>query len=162
MFVVKAVCHYCRAWLHGFIDTKATAHPMIYAFGPGTRFQSNAIDAPLRRHRHYGRFTMDMVAATGKGEVPAPEQELRGAQELGGMKKDRDRKSLAHAVVGCLALFLIWPINVLVASFFKGLKWHLGVSGLVMTMLIVSFGLGIAGSGQYQRVSTFPISFKCP
>jgi hypothetical protein len=97
---------------------------------------------------------MDLVSATGTGGVPVPEKEMRGAQQVdGGLKRDRDRKALAHAVIGCLALFVAWPLNVVVASFFKGLKWHLGVSAFVMGLLVITFGLGIASSGQYHRVS---------
>jgi hypothetical protein len=153
MFVVKAVCHYCRAWPGGSLDISNTAHPMIYAFGPGQRIQSNALDAPLKRHFKYGRFTMDMVAATGKGEVPTPSAELKGVELVGGMKRDHDRKNLAHAVLGCLALFVFWPLNVVVAGFFKRIGIHVGVSIFILAFLVSSYALGIATSAQYNRVS---------
>jgi hypothetical protein len=153
MFVVKAVCRSCRAWPGGFLNTKERAYPMIYAFGPGNRIQSDSLNAPLKRHFKYGHFTMDMVAATGKGGVPAPRTELKGVELQGDMTRDHDRANLAHAVMGCLAIFLFWPINVVVAGFFKKIKIHIVISVFTMVFLVISYGLGIATSGEYNRVS---------
>ena len=153
MFVVKAVCRSCRAWPGDFLNTKERAYPMIYAFGPGNRIQSDSLNAPLKRHFKYGHFTMDMVAATGKGGVPAPRTELKGVELQGDMTRDHDRANLAHAVMGCLAIFLFWPINVVVAGFFKKIKIHIVISVFTMVFLVISYGLGIATSGEYNRVS---------
>jgi hypothetical protein len=154
MFVVKARCKFCRAWPGGSIDTTNTVHPMIYAFGHGHLIQSNSPSAGLRRHIRYGHFTMDMVAATGKGEVPPPQASLEGVVLQGGMTRDHDRANLAHAVMGCLALFVLWPINVILAGFFKKIGIHIGMSIFIVVFLISSYGLGISTSGQFNRVSS--------
>ncbi|KAF2469343.1 CBD9-like protein [Lindgomyces ingoldianus] len=155
MFVLKAVCHNCRVWPGGFIDVKTTVHPMIYAFGPGNRLQSNGLNAPLKRHIRYGKFTMDMLVATGKGEVPTASTALNGVQLKGGMVRDHDRMNLAHAVLGCLALFVLWPLNLIFAGFVKRIGIHVGISVFIIVFLIIAYALGIATSGEYNRSKTF-------
>ena len=153
LFVLRARCSNCRVWTAGFLDASSTQHPMTFAFGPATRLQSNDKAAPLKRHARYGTFTMDMVAATGAGAgVPLPEGQLKGVQ-AGRLVKDGDAKDRAHAVVGCVALFVLWPVNVVLAGFFKNIRIHVGFSVGIMGFLVVAFGLGIATSGQYIRVS---------
>jgi hypothetical protein len=153
MFVLKAVCRNCRVWLNGFIDTDTTAHPMIYAFGPGNALQSDSLSAPLKRHIRYGKFTMDMKAATGKGGVPAASEAMGGVEMVGSMKKDHDRANLAHAVLGSLALFVLWPLNVVLAGFFRRIGIHVGMSVGILVFLVIAYGLGISTSGEYNRVS---------
>jgi hypothetical protein len=105
---------------------------------------------------------MDMLAATGNSSVPEPSATASGVQVLGGMTKDRDRKNLAHAIVGCLALFVLWPLNVLLAGFLKRIGVHVGVSVFILVFLVVSYGLGIATSGEYNRVSFLIPSHPIP
>jgi hypothetical protein len=149
MLLLKAVCHNCR----DFMDVKAVSQPMMYAFGHATRLYSNSQTANLKRHIRYGHFTMDMVAATGAGGVPAKNEVDSGIKMMGGMTRDHDRANLAHAVIGCLALFVIWPLNVLFAGFFKNIRIHIGISVVIMVFLVVAYALGISTSAQFNRVS---------
>jgi hypothetical protein len=149
MLILKAVCHNCR----DFFDPKATAQPMMYAFGPGARLNSDSQSANLKRHIRYGHFTMNMVAATSVGGVPAKTNAKNGVEMEGEMVRDHDRANLAHAIIGCLALFVIWPLNVLFAGFFKNIRIHVGVSVVIMVFLIVAYALGISTSAQFNRVS---------
>ncbi|KAH9861639.1 hypothetical protein J1614_011391 [Plenodomus biglobosus] len=149
--ILAARCRNCRVWPNGFLDVTSQTQPMIYAFGPGNRLQSNSPRADLKRHIRYGKFTMDMLAATGTGGVPAQSRAQNGVNVTRGMTKDSDRKKLAHAVVGCIALFVLWPLNVIVAGFFRNIKIHGGMSGLILTCLIIAYALGITTSGQYNR-----------
>jgi hypothetical protein len=153
MLVLKAVCHNCLTWPGGKLDKEAKEHPMIYAFGHGTRLYSDSKSANLKRHIRYGHFTMDMVAATGTGGVPAKSSAISGVKMVGEMVRDHDRANLAHAVIGCLALFVIWPLNVLFAGFFKNIRIHIGVSIIVMAFLVTAYALGISTSSQFNRVS---------
>ncbi|KAF2867456.1 hypothetical protein BDV95DRAFT_598122 [Massariosphaeria phaeospora] len=155
MFVVRAVCRNCRVWRGGAIDINNAAHPMIYAFGHGNALQSDALDAPLKRHIRYGRFAMNMLLATGKGEVPSATKALSGVELKGDMTRDHDRANLAHAVIGSLALFVLWPLNVIFAGFFRNIKIHVGVSILIMAFLITAYGLGISTSSQFNRTKSF-------
>jgi hypothetical protein len=152
MFVLEAVCRNCRVWPNGFIDIESTAHSMIYAFGPGNVLQSDSADAPLKRHIRYGKFTMDMKAATGKGGVPAASEAMGGVEMVGGMTRDHDRANLAHAVLGSLALFVLWPLNVVLAGFFRRIGIHVGMSVGILVFLVISYALGIWTSGEYNRV----------
>lgn len=154
MLIVKAVCRNCRTWEGGELDLKSKKQEMIYAFGHGNRLNSDSQEANLKRHIRYGHFEMDMLTATGVGGVPAPSQALNGVRMQGDMVRDHDRANLAHAIMGCLALFVIWPLNVLVAGFFKNIKIHIGLTVGVMAFLVISYGLGISTSAQYNRVST--------
>jgi MFS superfamily sulfate permease-like transporter len=102
---------------------------------------------------------MNMATATGPGDVPAKSNALNGVSMVGDMTRDHDRANLAHAVIGCLALFLLWPLNVLLVGFFKNIKIHVVFSVLIMVFLVVSYVLGGITSAQYNRVShSSPVS----
>ena len=132
---------------------------MIYAFGPGNRLQSDDRSVSLKRHTRYGKFDMNMVAATGKGGVPAAYANLNGVVLREGPVKDHHRKSLANSALGCVALFVLWPLNVLFAGFLRNIRIHVGLSVFIMAFLVTSFGLGISLSSEFNRVSlTFPHS----
>ena len=96
---------------------------------------------------------MNMLAATGEGGVPSKSNAMSGVQVVGSMVKDHDRANLAHAIVGCLALFVLWPLNVIFAGFFKNIRIHVGVSVVVMAFLLVAYTLGGVTSAQFNRVS---------
>ncbi|KAK1917997.1 hypothetical protein P3342_000715 [Pyrenophora teres f. teres] len=151
MLILRAQCSNCRS----YIDTKSTAQPMIYAFGKAQNLRSNSPSAHLQRHIQYGHFTMDMTAATGAGGVPAPSNALNGVGAMTGMVRDHDRANLAHTILGCLAIFLLWPLNVLVVAFFKNIKIHIVLSALIMVFLLVSFVLGGVTSSQYSQSKAF-------
>jgi MFS superfamily sulfate permease-like transporter len=128
---------------------------MIYAFGNAQDLMSDSPSADLKRHVRYGHFTMDMVSATGVGGVPAKSNAVDGVS-MRDMTRDHDRANLAHAVVGCLALFVLWPLNVLVAGFLKNFRIHVCVSGVLLVFLVVSYALGGVTSMEYNRVSPIP------
>ncbi|KAF2134777.1 iron reductase domain protein [Dothidotthia symphoricarpi CBS 119687] len=155
MFVFQARCSNCRSWLEGSLDVKNEAHPMIYAFGNAHLLQSNSQHANLKRHIRYGHFTMDMVAATGTGGVPTKSNAMNGVKLQGDMTRDHDRSNLAHAIIGCLALFVLWPLNIIFAGFFKNIKIHVGVSIVMLAFLIVAYALGIHTSYEYNRSKGF-------
>jgi hypothetical protein len=152
MMIARAVCRNCRT----FFDIKDTKQSMMYAFGHGALF-SNSPSASLKRHVRYGHLTMDMAAATGTAGVPAKASRMNGVKEIGAMARDHDRANLAHAIIGCLALFVIWPLNVLFAGFFKNIRIHVGISVVVMVFLVVAYALGISTSAQFNRVSPTPL-----
>ncbi|KAL6710516.1 hypothetical protein ACN47E_008564 [Coniothyrium glycines] len=155
MLVLKARCRNCRVWPKGFLDLQSQAQEMIYAFGDGNMLQSNSPSADLKRHVRYGHFTMDMLSATGMGGVPAQSSAPNGVSMSGGMTRDGDRARLAHAIVGCVALFVIWPLNILLAGFFRNIKIHVCVSALIMVFLIIAYALGISTSAQFNRSKNY-------
>ena len=133
---------------------------MIYAFGSPYPIQSSSQSADLKRHARYGHFTMDLTAATGTGGVPLKSSANGGVQEQGGMTNDTDRKTLAHAILGCLVLFVVWPLNVFIAGFLRNIKIHVGFSIAMVLPLGITYGLGIGTSNQYNRVSTSTHHFR--
>lgn len=153
MMILHARCSDCRVWPNGFLDATSPNQPMIYAFGSAYALQSSSPSADLKRHVRYGHFTMDMTAATGTGGVPLKSSASNGVQMQGGLTKDMDRKTLAHALLGSLVLFVVWPLNVLIAGFLKNIRIHVGFSVTVVVCLGVVYGLGISTSNQYNRVS---------
>lgn len=153
VMILHARCSDCRVWPNGFLDATAPHQPMIYAFGARYALQSSSSSANLKRHVRYGHFTMDMTAATGTGGIPLKSNASSGVEELGAMTKDMDRKTLAHAISGCIVLFVVWPLNVLIAGFMKNVRIHVGFSMAVVLALGVVYGLGISTSNQYNRVS---------
>ena len=157
LFILRAVCRNCRSWPGGSIDENSTQQPMIYAFGPGNILQSNSPSADLKRHVRYGKFTMDMVAATGVGEVPPRSQANNGVTTTQGLTKDHDRANRAHSVMGCIAIFVLWPINILFAGFLRNIRIHIGMSIFLVVFLAISFVLGIITSHEYNRVSPLHI-----
>lgn len=159
MMVLHARCSDCRVWPNGFLDATSPQQPMIYAFGGPYPLQSSSQSSDLKRHVRYGYFTMDLTAATGTGGVPLKSSANAGVQQEGGMTKDTDRKTLAHAILGCLVLFVVWPLNVLIAGFMRNIRVHVGFSITMVLSLGVALGLGISTSNQYNRVSP-PHSFR--
>ncbi|RAR10632.1 iron reductase domain protein [Stemphylium lycopersici] len=151
MLVLRARCSNCRAYM----DTETEAQAMIYAFGHGQNLMDDSPAANLERHIRYGRFSMDMRTATGAGGVPPETKAENGVSMLGDMVRDHDRANLAHAIVGCVALFVLWPVNMVAVAFFKNVKVHVGVSVLVFAFLGVSFGLGGVVSGEFNRIMAF-------
>jgi hypothetical protein len=125
---------------------------MSYAFGPARGVLGGGPDAGLRRHDRFGRFTMDLRAATGMLGTLGP-SEARGTEILGGAVKDGNRAGVAHAVVGCVGVLGVWPLNVVVRGF-VGRTWAGGaVAGVLGASLGVAYALGIKISGSYVRVS---------
>ncbi|KAI8938286.1 hypothetical protein NX059_005945 [Plenodomus lindquistii] len=156
-FILAFRCSNCLVWPHGYLDTNSHSQPMIYAFGPGNKLQSDSPAANLKRHIRYGKFSMNMLAATGKGGVPVQTRAQNGVVVPDeGMVKDRDGKKLAHAVLGCVALFVLWPLHVIVAGFFKNMRlWHGCVSVVLGVCLVVAYALGIESSGEFNRSKSF-------
>ena len=152
MMILHARCSDCRVWPNGYLDATSTDQPMIYAFGSAYALQSSSPSADLKRHVRYGHFTMDMTAATGRGGVPLKSNASNGVQMQGGLVKDTDRKTLAHALVGCFVVFVLWPLNVLIAGFMKNIRIHVGCSLALIICLGVAYGVGIATSNQFNRV----------
>jgi MFS superfamily sulfate permease-like transporter len=83
---------------------------------------------------------------------------MNGVSMVGDMTRDHDRANLAHAIVGCIALFVLWPLNVIFAGFFKSIKIHIVFSMILMVFLVVSYALGGVTSAEYNRVSPIPIT----
>jgi hypothetical protein len=150
-------------WDHYFVEdgVNDTSYPMMIAYGPNRPLNSDAEDAPLKRHSTYGTFTMNMAQAVGKGQVPEMEFVSKGVRIDYPLIKDYDSANWAHAVLGAVAIFVLWPLNVAAAGFLKKRGVRVGVSVLLLATLVFSYGLGMSVSYQYKRVSLpIPLSLS--
>lgn len=136
---------------------------MIFAFGPENDYsQSNALDAPLRRHTAYGHFRIDLGAAS----VTTPDDDLArsvGVPPLGNssdhsfivgsISNDNEPSSAAHAAIMCFAFLIMFPAGVIAARIFNKVRWHAAIQAGGLLLVIIGVAIGIYMSKYYNRVS---------
>jgi hypothetical protein len=141
--IVNATCHGCQSF------TKAdSAAPMMFAVGPGLELNSDDLDARIRRHSIYGRFTINLARATGPGGIPSsannpdlttPDAEL-SFSDGGGLHKSGDAKAAtAHGILYAIVALAVAPFDSLVAGA-MGSRWA-WVHGITATVYF-AFVLG--------------------
>ncbi|EMC90846.1 hypothetical protein BAUCODRAFT_39862 [Baudoinia panamericana UAMH 10762] len=64
IMIAHGVCRNCSHLSTNKLDYTSKAQPFIFAVGPPAHLKDDSLDAPLRRHESFGRFTMDMTQAT--------------------------------------------------------------------------------------------------
>jgi hypothetical protein len=125
----------------------------IYAAGPiGRSPQSDALDAPLRRHIHYGTFQMDTRMAVNSLMPPLGLKSSTGTQQIGADHMDHERASAAHAFFAVLTFLIMVPIGLFMIRVLEQVKLHLIVQSLALLTVTVAFVLGLVVSPTYQRV----------
>ena len=153
--VAKGICHDCFEWEGGSLDVNSSAQPFTYAVGPDrVRLDSNAIDAGLRRHEHYGQFTMDMVAATGDNAgFPGDISKDRKSTTNGKDENDYDYGSTTHAVFMVVVFVIVFPFG---AAYLRlnNVLWHWIMQTIGILGAIVGIGVGVNISQEYNRVSS--------
>jgi len=157
----NAVCRNCTSWLSGKgrLDLKSTSAPFIFAIGPEKTLRSSSLSASLRRHDYFGRFHMNMTAATSKekGAVPPPYGKngaylLRDASVVLKMTSDGSSAPAAHALIMIASFVFLFPLGSILVRVLHKALWHGAVQILALLMVIVGFGLGIHLSTQYNKV----------
>jgi hypothetical protein len=80
-----------------------------YAFGPTNNpVSSDPLSADLTQHSTYGKFTMDMIQATGMGGVPVAVSSMSGVTLIGNQFiEDGDDASITHGY-SMAALLLVF------------------------------------------------------
>jgi hypothetical protein len=158
------VCRNCTSWLSGQrqLDLKSTSAPFIFAIGPDKAMRSSSLTASMRRHDYYGKFTLDMTAATSpsNGSVPSPNGQngtytLRGASETKKMTSDSSTAPAAHALIMIAAFVFLFPLGSLLLRVLHKALWHGAVQVLAVLMILIGFGLGIYLSTQYNKVCQY-------
>ncbi|KAM0706509.1 hypothetical protein Q7P35_005836 [Cladosporium inversicolor] len=159
-----AVCRNCTSWLSGkgHLDLKSTSAPFIFAIGPEKTMRSSSLTASMRRHEYYGRFDMNMTAATSpeKGAVPPPFGKNGGyinqdASVVLEMTTDGSKAPAAHALIMIFAFVFLFPLGSLLISVLHKALWHGAVQVLALLMVVTGFGLGIYLSTQYNKSKSF-------
>lgn len=170
--ISHALCKNCSQWATGFLDTRATNQPFIFALGPKKDFGSDSPEASIPRHDFYGKFTIDMTHATNYsgwyGRVPAPNipdfkfppTDTSFANAWTSPAFDTETMSLhtpgIHAALMCITFLLIFPAGALIMRFLKRALWHAAVQAIGFVAVFAGFGTIIPIARQYNKVSAAP------
>jgi len=155
VFVARVICHDCLAWGGGSLDLKSTTQPFFYAVGPDdVRLNSNAFEAGLRRHEHYGQFTMNMVSATGDpAGFPGDISKNRNSTASGKDTNDHDYGSTIHAILMVGVFVIVFPFGAAFLKLQNSVMWHWITQSIGVVGTFVGVGIGINLSQQYNKVS---------
>lgn len=160
-FMFSARCFNCRRWPGGgSIDVNSAAQRFIYAAGPSYDVNSDDAAAPLKFHRSYGSFSMDLRAAQGPSQAPTLNSQTakksQGAALTGESKRDgRDWSALFHAVILVFCFVGLLPFGLVVLRVGNWPRWHAINQTIALIGIIVGFGLGVHISFKYNRSRNF-------
>jgi hypothetical protein len=151
MMYVTGQCLNCSTLAPSAIDPHSTSQPFIYAVGPVARNpNSNSAAASLRRHQHYGRFTMDMTAAAG-AMVPSLGVVSSSGTKNQGDKTDWDFAESLHAFVMLAAFVVIFPMGFFFARVLERIGLHMVFQSVGAVLVIAGMICGIVLTGYYNR-----------
>ncbi|KXJ90839.1 hypothetical protein Micbo1qcDRAFT_163485 [Microdochium bolleyi] len=175
-WVYYGVCRNCRTWTtpqgdRRGIDVVSTKQDMIYATGEVGDIWSDDLNYPLRVHKSFGSFTMDMtVASSGGGgaasaalsaspprvDLDSTAPQLVGtAQGATAVQAYRDWKGLVHAVIMVLVFVGAFPFGAFILRLGGWVRAHAVLQGLAGILFIVGASLGMSISGMYNRTRKF-------
>ncbi|KAK4115963.1 iron reductase domain protein [Canariomyces notabilis] len=142
--IANGTCHSCRVLGAGRPSVEATgASPMMFAVGPSIVLNSDDLDARIRRHVAYGRFTADLVRATGPGGVGDPLNTAASATTVlagdssGSMVRDSNRAATAHGVLYIIATLAVAPVDTLIAGACRRWSWLHAFTGTMYFLFVV-------------------------
>ena len=161
--VASWICHNCASWHGGSLDFNSTNSSFIYAVGPDNAdLTSSEMDAGLRRHDYYGKFTMDLLAAQGDpANFPTDLSKNDNATASGGITDDHDYGSSAHAFIMACVFVIIFPFGAAYLRLQSSVKWHWVAQVIGVVGALVGTGIALNISQMYNRVSIEPqISLK--
>lgn len=174
VIIAHAMCRNCSRWATGFLDTKSTEQPMLFALGPNQEFKEDSPAAGLPRHSMYGTYTMDMTKATNYtgwyGRVPAPNipdfifppDDTAFASYATTPSDDVATMSnplpTVHGVLMCFAFVIVFPAGAIIMAVLKQTLWHAAVQGLGFVFVFGAFGVGVKIAKQYNKVCGQPTS----
>ncbi|KAK4158031.1 hypothetical protein C8A00DRAFT_11127 [Chaetomidium leptoderma] len=102
--------------------------PMMFAVGPDLDLSSDDLDARIRRHVAYGKFTMDLIKATGPGGIGSTGvsgNASSGATMVGNdgrLRQDENKAATAHGILYAIVALAVAPFDSLVAGA-MGRRW---------------------------------------
>ena len=154
--VAQITCHNCNSWNGGSLNFNSTNSSFIYAVGPDDAdLNSNEMDAGLRRHDHYGKFTMNLLAAQGDpANFPIDLSKNDNATASGGITDDHDYSSSAHAFIMACVFVIIFPFGAAYLRLQNSVKWHWVSQAIGVVGALVGTGIALKISQMYNRVST--------
>ena len=154
--VARWTCRNCASWDGGSMDFNFKNSSFIYAVGPDDAdLNSNEMDAGLRRHRSYGKFTMNLLAAQGDpANFPADLSKNDNATASGGITDDHDYGSSAHAFIMACVFVIIFPFGAAYLRLQSSVKWHWVAQAIGIVGALIGTGIALNISQMYNRVST--------
>lgn len=148
----------CRSWpakdtSGGVLDVYST-NKAIYAFGAKEDYHSSDPAAPLKYHKGYGVFQIDVGRTHGKSELPSITDSTAnvGSKLLSETKPKPNWMSPLHGVFMVLSIVLLMPVGVVLLRSGGCVKWHALNQVIATVGVLAGFGIGVANSFYYQRV----------
>ncbi|KAI8672646.1 Cytochrome b561 domain-containing protein [Fusarium sp. Ph1] len=163
MYMTVRCMERCRSWpakdtTGGVLDVYDT-NKAIYAYGPKEDYHSKETDAPLKYHKGYGVFQIDVGRTHGKSELPSINDSTTnvGSKLLSadGFKPKPNWMSPVHGVFMVLSIVLLMPVGVVLLRSGGGVKWHALNQVIATVGVFAGFGIGVANSFYYQRSRSF-------
>ncbi|KAF2458310.1 hypothetical protein BDY21DRAFT_371156 [Lineolata rhizophorae] len=158
-YVINGRCKSCAD--SGKLDLDSTEFPFIFAFGPsGFAINSGSSSAGIRRHSAYGKFKLDLKAATTDDDdatVPTLEDTL-DTNNIGTSLKEDDKAELPsrfHALVMCGSFVVLFPIGVLILRVLDRVMLHGIFQGIALLVVCAGVGVGIWISKLYNKSKSF-------
>ena len=162
--VAEGVCRNCTSWMDSngigqSLDLTTKDQPFIFAVGPVfPPVDSDSRSASLSEHALYGRFTVDMAAATSNsgGSIPSgPFTSNSNASPAFDVRTDSDPASHIHGLVMCLVFILLLPLSSLLLRVWNKVRGH----WITNTVALVLFCMAVAGgsvvSTKYNKSKSF-------
>jgi Cytochrome domain of cellobiose dehydrogenase/Eukaryotic cytochrome b561 len=145
---INARCTDCRSWpltsgRRGQIDAKSTAQPMIYAIGDDSPFfQTDSQEAIIRQHIAFGKFDMDLRAATGDAGVPTNSAVESGVAH--GQRSGVNRlATIFHGLIMSACFVVFFPLGALLIRLPLRLAFWIHLVWQCCTVLGVIIGLSL-------------------
>jgi len=157
--VANVRCTNCRSWAGGQIDATSHSQPMIYAVGnENDQLQTNDHTATIQQHVGYGKFTLDMVNATGAGGVPSDTNQQTGATHESDENNGPGPGRALHALFMCGTFLVLFPAGYLFLRLFERVWMHIAFQSAGLFFTLLGAASGIALSIKDDRVRLHPAS----
>jgi Cytochrome domain of cellobiose dehydrogenase len=159
--VANVRCTNCRSWAGGQLNVTSHSQPMIYAVGDvDDQLQTNDYTATIHQHAGYGKFTLDMVAATGTGGIPSDTNQQTGVtheSDQGDGPGPGPGRGL-HALFMCGTFLVLFPAGFLFLRLFERLWIHVAFQSAGLFFTLLGAASGIALSIKDNKVGLHPTS----
>ncbi|KAM5352426.1 hypothetical protein ACJ41O_005149 [Fusarium nematophilum] len=152
----------CRSWPaqgtdKGYLDVSSRNDKAIYAFGPKEDYYSDSQSAPIKYHKGYGSFVIDVKRTHGDSDMPSlsDSTENVGSSLAYSKKAKPNWASPLHGVFMVLSIVFLMPVGVVLLRSGGWVKWHALNQAIATVGVLAGFGIGVANSFYYQRSRKF-------
>lgn len=145
----------------GKLDFDNPSQNFIFALGPTDRhLHDDSKEANIRRHSMYGRFTLDLRAATVSSPLDVDKEALaqigtltmKDARLEGEPRRDRDWGGGVHSVLMCGTFVILFPLGFIFLRVLEKVEWHAIMQTVGLVLILAGMGLGIWLGREYNHV----------